>query len=442
VEIPEVRFTHRENRAIAYQVFGTGGVDMLVISEWAANSDSIWEHPGHRRMWRYHGSLARVARFDRSGVGASDPPAGDIADVRQWAEDGVAVLNAIGAEKALIVGEGWGGQAAVAIAATHPERVERLMLANTYACMTRSDDYPEGLSERSVERSVDLVRSAWGTGAVIAQAVPSLAANYDELCGRYERAGASPMEAADMVRAAFTSDVRALLERVECPTLVLHTGDNVHVGQRHSEYLAQHIAGAKLVVTEGETYYDFTSELGSAFVEFLTGGSQPSWGERELAVVVFTDIVDSTGQLERHGDHDWKTILDNCDDLVEMEVRRAGGRVVKHTGDGHLLTFSNPGTAISGVMAIRCATHALGLSLRFGMHMGEVEARADGDVAGIVVHAAARIMAVASGDEIVVSSVIVDLIDGVGLEFDDRGSHELKGISVPMRLFALRLPSL
>jgi len=437
--MPEVRYAHRSGRAIAYQVFGTAGVDFLNISEWAANSDSIWEHPGHLRMWRYHASLGRVVRFDRSGIGASDPPVGNLDDVHEWAADGVAVLDEIGAKSAVIAGEGWGGQAAIVMAVMYPERVDRLVLVNSYACMVKSEEYPEGISDADVARSVDLVRSYWGTGNVLAQSVPSLAADYADLCGRYERASASPVEAAHMVQAAFQSDVRHLTQRVECPTLVVYTGDNRYISAQHSRYLADHIPGADLVSVRADTYYDLGSVFSTKYLEFLTGAAEVPWSERELAVVAFTDIVESTSQLAHQGDREWKAILDNCAAVVDREVRRAGGRVVKQTGDGHVLTFASPGAAISALLGIQRGARVLGVSLRCGVHMGEVETRADSDIAGIVVHTAARIMGVASADEIIVSRVVHDLVAGAGIEFDDRGSHELKGLPAAVQVFAVRV---
>jgi class 3 adenylate cyclase len=183
--------------------------------------------------------------------------------------------------------------------------------------------------------------------------------------------------------------------------------------------------------------YDLGAEAGQHYVEFVTGDAADVWTDRQLAVVVFADIVGSTAEVSRVGDRAWRNTLDDADETVVREVARFGGRVVKQTGDGYLLTFTSPGAAISAVFSMRRAAHVFGLSQRFGIHMGEIETRADGDVAGITVHTASRIADRASGDEILVSRVINDLLAGTGLELVDRGSHELKGLPAPVQVFAV-----
>jgi class 3 adenylate cyclase len=380
-----------------------------------------------------------MIRFDRSGTASSDPIAGDVGDLTVWAEDGLAVLDAVGSEHCVVAGEGWGSHPAITLAVDHPGRVDRLILSNGFARLTQTDDYPHGLPADVVDRFVEVVKATWGTGKVIGPATPALANEYMDYCGRYERAAASPSVAAEMSRAMYASDVRGLLGRISCPALVLHTDQYRHISVAHTQYLYDNIRGAQLLKTTSGTYYDdLGAEPTRRYCEFLTGGDEIDLGERQLAVIVFSDIVESTTQLARQGDHDWTTLLESGHDVVVREVRRFGGRVIKQTGDGHVLTFGSPGAAISAVFEMRRAAHAIGMSLRFGAHMGEVEVRSDGDVAGIAVHTAARIAAEAAADEILVSRVVSDLLAGTGLELSDLGSHTLKGLPTPQRLFLVR----
>ena len=437
VDTPEVRYARRDGGAIAYQVWGSGPLVTLFITEWPGVSDVLWEHPLHLRVWRHLSSFGRVIRVDRNCIGSSDP--GPIDDLDAWAEDLVAVLDAEEVPTCAIAGEAWGGHAGIVLALNHPERVDRLLLMNSFVSLANGDGR-RPMSEHAIEATAEFVRAQWGTGAVI-DASAGFGHEYLEWSARYERTAASPSVAADMVRAAYTSDVSALLASIECPTLVLYSAAYTYIGEGHSRMLASGIEGAEYIAADTDVWYILGTEAARRFDEFLTGSTHEAWSETELAVVVFSDIVDSTAQLARRGDREWRTVLDDSNDDVVREVSRFGGRVVKHTGDGHLMTFTNPGAALAATQAIRRDAHALGFSMRFGVHMGAIERRDDGDIAGMTVHAAARVAAMAGADEIVVSRVISDLLVGTGPEFVDLGPSELKGVPTPMHLFSVRGPT-
>jgi class 3 adenylate cyclase len=435
METPAVQYAERDGRALAYQCWGVGAADYLALSEWPANADSVWEHPSHLRLWRLLGSLGRVIRFDRSGIGSSDRDPDGEADPRAWAEDAVAVMNEVGAEHVAVVAEGWATHAAIVLATGQPERVDRLALINGYVRWLRSDTYTIGAPQGMLDAITGHVRSHWGTGAVIGSGSP-FGDEYDDFCARYERAAASRGTAVNMVQAAFRSDIGALVGQVNCPTMVAHSRDLSMISEDASRYLADHIVGAELVLGRSEAYGDLTSEAGQSLAAFLSGGKEPTW-DRELAVVVFSDIVASTARLALRGDREWSGILEDYQSVVELQVKRLGGTVIKQTGDGHLLTFRSPGSAVSAVFGIRRSTRTLGLPLRFGMHMGEIETRPGGDIAGITVNTASRIAARAEPDEILASSVVADLLAGTGIDLLDRGDHELKGVPREWRLFSL-----
>lgn len=433
MDTPEVRYTRRGGRAIAYQVWGSGPLVTLFVTEWPGVSDALWEHPLHLRVWRHLSSFGRVIRVDRSHVGSSDP--GPIDDLDAWADDLVAVLDAEDVTTCGVAAEAWGGHAAIVLALNHPQRIDGLVLMNSYVSLARGDGV-RPMSSHALDATVDFVRSKWGTGAVM-DASAGFGHEFLDWCARYERTAASPGTAAEMVRAAYTSDVQHLLASISCPTLVLYSGAYTYISEAQSRLLASHIDGAEYIAAETDTWYILGTEAANRVDEFLTGSTGEPWEERELAVVVFSDIVDSTTQLARRGDREWRTVLEDSNDSVAREVARFGGRVVKHTGDGHLMTFSSPGAALAAVYAIRRGAHPLGFSMRFGVHMGAIERRDDGDIAGMTVHAAARIAATADADEIVVSRVISDLLAGTGPQFVDRGTHNLKGLPSPLQLFSV-----
>jgi len=435
--IPEVRYARGDSGAVAYQVWGEGDLDLLLMTEWATSVDSIWEHPGRVRLLGFYGSLGRVIRFDCRGIGASDPLSLErLGDLDQWVRDALQVMDDVGAEQVAVSGEGFAGHAALQLAVGHPERVKRMVLLNSFARLSATHDYPFGLTDADVEHSVGLIAERWGTGEITAVSVPTLAtgAPDPDFCGRTERLAGSPNVAAAMVRAMYRSDVRPLLGSVKIPTLVLSTGDLSYVGPEHSEYLVQHIPAAVLTRAESRSFYwgdaGFTD-----YAEFLTGRGVDA-SDRELMTVVFTDVVESTQLAVELGDRRWRQVLDNLDQFVTMHVSRSGGRVVKQTGDGHLATFSSPQAAIDAALGILEAAPTLDVSIRAGIHTGEVEHRPAQDIGGIAVHVASRVASLAGPGELFVSRTVADLVAGSGLRFDDRGEQELKGVPGRWHVFS------
>jgi class 3 adenylate cyclase len=239
-------------------------------------------------------------------------------------------------------------------------------------------------------------------------------------------------------------DVRPALPLVHAPTLILHRTDERMVPVVYARYMAERIPGARMVEFEGTDHFYYTQHadaIADEIEEFLTGTRSPRPYDRMLAAVLFTDIVDSTRQLAQLGDRRWKALLDQHDDLAQREVHRYGGRLIKSTGDGILATFDGPARAVQCAQAIGQGASTLGIDVRAGVHIGEVELRSDngaGDIAGLAVHLAQRVCSVAGSGEVLVSRTIVDLVVGSGLEFESRGQHELKGVPGPWELLAVR----
>lgn len=417
---------------IAYEVFGEGEVDHVFLPEFGASLEALWLHPAHISFRRFLSSLSRVICLDVRGLGSSDPvPRGSLAELDRWAVDIVAVLDALDIERAVVTGEGSFGRVAVQLAALHPERVQRLALANSSARATRAGDYPMGYSDEELDGLATFVGQHWGTGVITAQFASALGSDPSlvELCARRERLSASPGTAEAWVRETGRSDVRELLSRIDVPTLVYYTGDFLHAPIEHSRYLADHIPGAILVEAPGRSFYvpDEPEQLG-AWAEFIVGGPARLGVDRKLATVLFTDVVGSTERAVVAGDKRWTDQLEDLDEYVSGEVERHGGRLVKQTGDGHLIMFDSPASALRVASLIAGRVHLFGVEVRCGLHTGEVEVRSNGDIAGIAVHTAARIMNAAGPGRILVSRTVAEVAAGAGFEFEDQGSHELKGV--------------
>jgi len=318
---------------------------------------------------------------------------------------------------------------AVLFAATHPERTTGLILYEAMPRMSWAPDYDWALT--SEEREA-LLRRRWGDGSRILGLAPTAAENprLRRWFARLERLAASPATAAKLVMMNAQVDVRAVLPEVQAPTLVLHRARDPSIDIRHSQYLAEHIPGARFVKLPGSEALTFGADhdLLEEVEEFLTGTRQATHPARALATVMFGDIVDSTRLAAELGDRRWRQVLEEFADTVGQQLHRSRGRVVKALGDGVLATFDGPARAIGCAAAIRdVARSEFGLELRAGLHTGEVELIGD-DIGGIAVHIAARVLASASPGELVVSGTVKDLVVGSGIDFEDRGEHELRGV--------------
>jgi class 3 adenylate cyclase len=327
-------------------------------------------------------------------------------------------------------------------AATYPERVASLVLVNTNAKSLAEPGYP-GLSDELVEVIVKAFEDGWGKddGTLVRLVASDQADDPDfrRWFARLQRASMTPRRAVEMVRLSLTQDARHVLPLIQAPTLVVGEADFPPIPLASSQYLADHIPNAKLLVLEGATSQTFLMDpnrLLDAIEEHVTGQHRPVEPDRVLATVLFTDIVGSTERAAQMGDRQWREVLDRHDEVSRREVVRQGGKLVKTTGDGILATFDGPVRAIRSAAAIRDDLAQSGVRLRLGLHAGEVELRGD-DVGGIAVHIAARVMALAQAGEVLVSGTVKGLVAGSELAFEDRGVHELKGIPDVWPLFSL-----
>jgi class 3 adenylate cyclase/pimeloyl-ACP methyl ester carboxylesterase len=430
--VPDVRYVSGGGWAVAYQVWGAGAVDILLMTDWPTSVDNIWEHPGRLRFLAYEGECGRVIRFDCPGVGGSDLVSFErCGDLDDWIDAAVRVLDAVNAQRVVVIGEGLAGHAAILLAASRRERVERLVLLNSFPCALAPEEVDDALAT-----IVPMIQQEWGTGEQTKRTSLAKGAPDPGFCGRTERLAASPSVAAAFAAATIRSDVRSLLAEVQVPTLVVYTGDLWYATRAHSEDLAAHIPDSRLVDVETSSFYWGDHGLGE-FGEFVSGRSHDVAARRELATVLFSDIVESTHLAAGWGDRRWRAVLDNIDRYVSTRIQRCGGRLVKQTGDGHVAVFNSPQDAIDAAVGIMRASPTLEVRFRLGVHTGEIELRDGGDIGGIAVHVAARVASLANPNEILASRTIADLLAGSTTRFSDRGQYELKGVPGRWQLFAL-----
>jgi class 3 adenylate cyclase len=387
--------------------------------------------------------FSRLILFDRRGSGASDPvPGGRFPTWEEWSVDLIAVLEAVGTGPVALFAEGEAGPLALLFAASYPERVSKLILGNTGARFGWAEDYPMGIPREEAEELAETVAARWGTPELMAAVMPGLAGAPSELqaLARLSRAAATPLAGVSQLRHVWEElDARRALDLISVPTLILQNRSRTSLGgSEMARYMADRIDGSVLVEVPGEDQYLFAGNHGPVLgevAEFVTGERRPTGGDRFLTTVLFTDIVGSTEAAVALGDAEWRARLDDHDRLVREQIRRFGGREIKTTGDGFVACFSGPAHAIDcGCEVVRVVRDA-GLDVRVGLHTGECERRGD-DIAGLAVHIAARVGALAGPGEVLVSRTVTDLVAGSGITFGDRGEHVLKGVEEPWRLFA------
>lgn len=443
---PRTRYAKSGEIDIAYQVLGDGPVDLLVLPGPSIPIDSIDDEPSMHRFYRRLSSFSRVIRFDFRGTGlSSNISSRDMLGPHHWAEDALAVLEAVGSEQVSILAPSYASMTAMVIAADFPDRVRSLVIVNGVARALRAPDYPIGADPReadpfmhdameldAVERGMDVLR-------VVAPSV----ADDDAFRAWWDLAGnrsASPSMARAITKAVADADVRQALPRISAPTLVLHRADCRFIPTALGRYIAENISGARYVELPGADALYWVGESGpildevEEFITGVRGGSQP---ERVLTTIVFTDIVGSTQRAATLGDGRWRDVLDNHDRIVRHELDRFGGREVNTAGDGFVATFASPSAAIACSEAIVDAVRVLGIEVRVGLHAGEVEVRGV-DVAGMAVHIGARVSSLAGAGEVLVSSTVREIVTGSRRSFAERGEHELKGVPGQWRIYALR----
>ena len=426
---------------IAYRVLGDGPLDIVYVPTWVSHVELIDEHPEVSKFFAELTRFGRVILFDRRGAGLSDPIDGSVPPLEEQIDDLLAVLDAVGSEKATLFAQLEGGAMASLFAATHPDRVSGLILFSSWARMTWAPDYPWANKQAMRKPLVDAMVDNWGDGSWAAGFAPSKLNDrrFMDWFAKLQRYGAPPGVARKLLYLAGDHDVRGVLPTIQAPTLVMRRKEDEFIFREHAVYLAENIPNARFIELDGQDALAIgggTDDVMEIISEFLTGARVEREPDRVLATVLFTDIVGSTEHAAEMGDRRWREVLEQHDDMVRSEVERHRGRAVKSTGDGVLATFDGPARAIHATRAMVESVSQLGIEVRAGLHTGECEVIGD-DVGGLAVHIGARVMSQADAGEVMVSSTVKDLVVGAGIEFADRGEHDLKGVPGPWRLFSV-----
>jgi class 3 adenylate cyclase len=436
--VSEVRFARSGDVDVAYRVVGEGPIDLVYAQGAYTHLEIYWELPQFRRYCERLGEFTRLLLFDKRGMGMSDRVPGTTT-LEERMDDIRAVMDAVGSERAAIMGESEGGPLAMLFAAAHPMRTTGLILQGAEVRERRDAEWPWGENdEAEFEEYMASLAEKWGHGGWFRYLVPSVGDVEwgREWTRRLEVHSATPAAWEAFARMAFDIDVRHVVPAINVPTLVIHAVDDQICHVENARFLARTIPGSRYVELPGGDHvpwFDPDVVLGE-IREFLTGRRETTRADRALATVLFTDLVGSTAQAVELGDRRWRDLLEQHHASVRRELQRFDGVEVDTAGDGFFATFDGPARAIRCAQSIIDAVRQLGLDVRAGLHTGEVE-RADGKIAGIAVNIGARVAAQAEAGEVLVSGTVRDLVAGSGLVFEDRGATALKGIPGEWRLF-------
>jgi pimeloyl-ACP methyl ester carboxylesterase len=437
---PVTRYARSGDVSIAYQVLGDGPLDLVLVPGWVSHLEYGWEEPSLARFYERLAAFSRLILFDKRGTGLSDRVA-QFPTMEERMDDVRAVMDAVGSERAALMGISEGGSMCFLFAATYPQRTTALVGVSTFAKRIWSPDYPWAPTPAQRQKFLDSIASNWGDVVDLADVAPSRIHDerFRQWWAGFLRRGASPGAALELARWNTEIDVRHVLPAIRVPALVLHRRDDQDANVEEGRYIAAQIPGARFVELAGADHIPWVGDSDALLddvEEFLTGVRPARPVDRVLATVLFTDIVDSTRRLTSLGDRGWREVLESHEAVVRREVQRARGSVIESTGDGFLATFDGPARAIRCAAAIRDGVRRLGVEIRAGLHTGEIELLENG-IGGIAVHIAARVAARAGAGEVWISRTVKDLVAGSGLQVAEQGSFDLKGVPDEWLLYAV-----
>jgi len=428
----EVHYARSGDVNIAYQVLGSGPIDLVFVMGWVSHLDYFWREPSFARFLRRLAAVSRLILFDKRGTGLSDPVL-LMPTLEQRMDDVRAVMDSVGSRRAVLLGVSEGGPMCGLFAATYPERTESLIMIGTYARRLRAPDYPWGPTPEQRDAFCRELLEHWGGPVGIEDRAPSKVndAAFRTWWSTYLRMGASPAAAVVLTRMNAEIDVRHVLPTVRVPALVLHrTGDRCLLVDE-GRYVASLLPDAQFVALPGEDHLPFVGDQDAMLAEierFLVNARAPHESTRKLATLLCLEAGDQPAAS------------DQIDALVADQALRHGGSVARTAGNRLVAVFDGPARAIRCATAISSAARRAAQPVRIGLHTGECDLSA-GIARGIVSDIGNRVAALAVSNEVLVSRTVVDLVAGSGIQFDDRGVHRLDRGAPEWSVFAVRQKS-
>lgn len=428
---PETRYVQNGDVNIAYQVVGEGPIDIVFVMGWVSHLEYFWKHHLFASFLDQLASFSRLILFDKRGTGLSDRvPINELPTLEQRMEDVHAVMDAVGSERAVLVGVSEGGPMCSLFAATYPERTAALVMIGTYAKRIRDEDYPWAPTERQRAAFFDLIQKEWGGPVGIEERAPSMADDeeFREWWATYLRMGASPGAAVALTRMNAEIDVRGVLPSVRVPTLVIHRSGDLCLKAEEGRFVAGQIPGAKYVELDGIDHLPFVGEQEEILEEieqFVTSVRYPGEYDRVLATVMSVKIDADPAKIA------------SSSEFIQRQIRLFRGKNVDGDPSGVVAAFDGPARAIRCAAAIADEAKQLGLAVRTGLHTGECDV-IDDVYSGYTVDLARLIADASDKGNILVSRTVKDLVAGSGLKFNDFGTLDFDGMYGKWRLFSVQ----
>ncbi len=440
--VPETRYVENGDVNIAYQVIGSGDLDIVFVMGWVSHLEYFWKQPLFAAFLNRLASFSRLILFDKRGTGLSDRvPLSELPTLEQRMEDVHAVMDAVGSERAVLIGVSEGGPMCSLFAATYPEKTTALVMIGTYAKRIKDEEYPWGVSPADREAFFELMRRDWGTAVGIEERAPTLAGDeeFRSWWAEYLRMGASPGAAVALTKMNAEIDVRNVLPSIRVPTLVMHRSGDLCLKVEEGRFVASRIPACKYVELGGIDHLPFVgeqNEILDEIEEFLTGMRHAEEYDRVLATVMSVKIAN----LETVDDlklRKWLEFLRDSHIYVRRQLELFRGKEVRFDENGLLAVFDGPARAIRCAMAINDSAERLNISLKTGLHTGECQVT-EKKHSGVAVEFAQKIAQAANLGEILVSRTVKDLVAGSGLEFKQNERKSLADTQERWELFTVK----
>ncbi|MEP6848681.1 MAG: alpha/beta fold hydrolase [Acidobacteriota bacterium] len=440
---PETRYVLNGDVNIAYQVVGNGPIDIVFVMGWVSHLEYFWKHHLFASFLSRLASFSRLILFDKRGTGLSDRvPINELPTLEQRMEDVHAVMDAVGSDRAVLIGVSEGGPMCSLFAATYPEKTSALVMIGTYAKRIRDEDYPWAPTEDKREAFFDLMQRDWGKPVGIEERAPSMAEDpeFRDWWATYLRMGASPGAAVALTKMNAEIDVREVLPSVRVPTLVVHRSGDLCLKVEEGRFVASKIPGCKYVELGGIDHLPFVGEQDEILQEiekFVTGVRFAGEYDRVLATVMSIKIVDAVEEAARRGDESWTKLFENSREYVRRQLELFRGKQVSYDATGVLAAFDGPARAIRCAAAITESAVRLGVRVKTGLHTGECDV-VENVYSGFAVELAKNIANESGEGTILVSRTVKDLVAGSGLSFSEVGVGEFEDVEGEWRLFAAK----
>jgi pimeloyl-ACP methyl ester carboxylesterase/DNA-binding winged helix-turn-helix (wHTH) protein/class 3 adenylate cyclase len=441
--LPETKYVQNGEVNIAYQTVGHGDIDIVFVMGWVSHLEYFWKEPHFAQFLSRLASFSRLILFDKRGTGLSDRvPINELPTLEERMDDVRAVMDAVGSERAVLLGVSEGGPMCSLFAATYPERTTALIMIGSYAKRIRDEDYPWGVDAADREEFFEMMKRDWGKPVGIEERAPSMANDevFRDWWATCLRMGASPGAAVALTKMNAEIDIRQVLPTIRVPSLVIHRSGDLCLKVEEGRFLASQISGCKYVELGGIDHLPFVGEqdeILDEIEEFLTGVRHADEYDRVLATVLAIKIVNPTFYENQLGKVDWSDLIERSRDFVSRQIQLFKGREVSFDENGILATFDGPARAIRCATAITDAAVRLGLRVKTGLHTGECDVLGD-KISGVAVNLAGKIADDAEFGEILASRTVKDLVAGSGLNFVESNLKTFDDVQGSWRIFSVK----